>query len=171
MLCFGARDMSMVPMVFRDWWDDFDRPMSRLWDNNFGLGLRRDDLLRSHANYIRPWRRPAAGQGVVVTQVAEPNPDTFSTVLDVQQFAPAELSVKNNAVVVEGKHEERADEHGFVSRHFVRRYVIPDTYDLDQSVPGSGERVVLITQTGVPAATKPSEPTITVPQSPQPMTQ
>ena len=54
--------MSLVPLMFRDWWDDAERP-SRLLDQHFGLGLSRDDLvppprasslLRSH--YLRPWR-------------------------------------------------------------------------------------------------------------------
>lgn len=56
----------MVPLLFRDWWDDDDfyhRP-SRLLDQQFGLGLKRDDLLNSLSsmprrsrlsNYIRPW--------------------------------------------------------------------------------------------------------------------
>jgi len=40
--------------------------------------------------------------------------------------------VQGNAVVVEGKHEERADDHGYISRHFVRRYVLPEQYDFEQ---------------------------------------
>lgn len=62
---FQLPKMSMVPLLFRDWWDDDDfyRP-SRLLDQQFGLGLRRDDLLNSIStvprrsrlsNYIRPW--------------------------------------------------------------------------------------------------------------------
>lgn len=58
--------MSIIPMMYRDWWDDWDRPMktSRLIDQHFGTGLRRDDLLQSFWNstpsvlrsgYIRPW--------------------------------------------------------------------------------------------------------------------
>jgi crystallin alpha B len=48
--------------------------------------------------------------------------------LDVQQFKPDELTVKtvNDYVVVEGKHEERQDEHGFISRQFQRRYKLPN---------------------------------------------
>lgn len=47
--------------------------------------------------------------------------------LDVQQFAPEEITVKtvNNVVLVEGKHEEKQDEHGYIQRHFVRKYVLP----------------------------------------------
>ncbi|CAG0897988.1 unnamed protein product, partial [Darwinula stevensoni] len=48
--------------------------------------------------------------------------------LDVQQFAPEEISVKTveNFVVIEAKHEEKRDEHGFISRHFQRRYLLPE---------------------------------------------
>lgn len=42
------------------------------------------------------------------------------------------FQVQGNAVVVEGKHEERADDHGYISRHFVRRYVLPEQYNLEQ---------------------------------------
>jgi hypothetical protein len=40
---------------------------------------------------------------------------------------------------------------------------------LFQALPGSGERVVLIQQTGVPAVKPTAEPTITHPQTPTPM--
>lgn len=69
--------MSIVPMMFRDWWDDWERP-SRLLDQHFGMGLRRDDLLSSLStlpptaayptssllrnSYFRPWRTNLARQ-------------------------------------------------------------------------------------------------------------
>jgi HSP20 family molecular chaperone IbpA len=55
----------------------------------------------------------------------------FRVSLDVHQFAPREICVKTQgrAVIIEGKHEEKPDEHGYVTRHFVRRYVLPDEYD------------------------------------------
>nr|CAA29788.1 unnamed protein product [Drosophila melanogaster] len=45
----------------------------------------------------------------------------FEVHLDVGLFQPGELTVKlvNECIVVEGKHEEREDDHGHVSRHFV----------------------------------------------------
>lgn len=57
----------------------------------------------------------------------------FEVNLDVGLFEPGELSVKlvNNCVIIEGKHEEREDEHGHVSRHFVRRYPLPKEYNAD----------------------------------------
>lgn len=47
--------------------------------------------------------------------------------VDVQHFKPEEISVKleDNIVVVEGKHEERSDAHGTISRQFVRKFTLP----------------------------------------------
>lgn len=116
--------MSVVPLSFRDWWDDFDRPFrsSRLLDQDFGIGLRRDDLLSSlwnptpsvlRSGYVRPWRsnnlkREGSGSTLNVDN------DKLQIILDVQQFTPNEITVKttDKFVVVEGKHEEKADEHG-----------------------------------------------------------
>lgn len=55
----------------------------------------------------------------------------FQVSLDVQQFKPEELSVKvkEGSVVVEGKHEEKRDVHGFISRQFTRRFQLPETVD------------------------------------------
>lgn len=55
------------------------------------------------------------------------SPHNFQVILDVQQFTPNEITVKTTEkhIVVEGKHEEKADEHGYISRHFVRRYQLP----------------------------------------------
>ncbi|KAJ3648724.1 hypothetical protein Zmor_020503 [Zophobas morio] len=174
--------MSMVPLLFRDWWDDedFSRP-SRLFDQHFGLGLRRDDLLNTarsfprssiFRSYVRPWSTALQRQdsGSTIQQDKE----KFQVILDVQQFAPNEITVKTSgsSIVVEGKHEEKQDEHGYISRHFVRRYVLPQEHDINDVVstlssdgiltvtapkkvyqPPTGERVVPITQTGPAKAT------------------
>lgn len=48
--------------------------------------------------------------------------------LDVNQFAPNEIEVKtvDNSIVIQAQHEEKMDEHGYISRQFTRRYVLPD---------------------------------------------
>lgn len=95
--------------------------------------------------------------------------DGFQVCMDVQQFKPSELNVKvlDNCVIVEGKHEEREDDHGYISRCFVRRYALPKGYDpnkvvstlssdgvLTVSVPKpqvedkSSERIIQIQQVG-----------------------
>lgn len=170
-------------MMFRDWWDDLEtsRP-SRLLDQHFGTGLRMDDLLNSmslrNSRYYRPWRTVT---GTTASSAAGPlarqdsgstianDKEKFQVILDVQQFSPSELTVKitNNSIVVEGKHEEKQDEHGFISRHFVRRYMLPADNDVNDVVsslssdgiltvtapkrtqkPAAVDRVVPITQTG-----------------------
>ncbi|GFT33664.1 protein lethal(2)essential for life [Nephila pilipes] len=52
----------------------------------------------------------------------------FKVMLNVKHFRPDEIDVKivDNFVVINGKHEEQADQHGFVSREFTRRYQLPD---------------------------------------------
>ncbi|CAG9563883.1 unnamed protein product [Danaus chrysippus] len=166
--------MSIVPMLFRDWWDDWERP-SRLMDQHFGMGLKRDELLSSLAmpsssifrnSYFRPWRTSLARQESSST--INLTKEKFEVILDVQQFAPEEITVKasNNCIVVEGKHEEKQDEHGFISRQFTRRYILPSGYDVADLVstlssdgvltitapkrppPNNGERVIPIMKTG-----------------------
>lgn len=83
------------------------------------------------------------------------------------------VKTKDNYVIVEGKHEEKQDEHGFISRHFVRRYMLPkghESADVVSSLSSDGvltitaptknippvdnERVVPITQSETDNETK-----------------
>ncbi|XP_019877810.1 protein lethal(2)essential for life-like [Aethina tumida] len=132
--------MSLLPFF-----DDFNhlyRP-TRLLDQHFGLGLTPEDLLepltvsrhlaRCPAGYMRPWRSAAShlDEGSTI----QFGKDKFNVNLDVQQFKPEEIKVKvigNNTLMVEAKHEEKEDEHGYISRHFVRKYVVPKNYDISQ---------------------------------------
>lgn len=153
--------MSIVPVMFRDWWDDIDRPMSRLIDQHFGSGLNRDDLLTglsslslarqrplfSGPGYYRPWTN-IARQNSGGASTIQCDKEKFEVILDVQQFSPDEITVKtiDNNVVVEAKHEEKKDEHGFISRHFVRRYVLPASHDpLEITSSLSSDGVLTIT--------------------------
>lgn len=55
----------------------------------------------------------------------------FRVRLDVRQFRPNEVMIEHNGVLVSvhGKHVERSDEHGFISREFTRKYEIPADVD------------------------------------------
>ncbi|KAK1137651.1 hypothetical protein K0M31_002149 [Melipona bicolor] len=173
--------MSLVPLLFSDWWETLDRP-HRLLDQNFGLGLYPDQLLtpsrlelyipsRKASSYLnRPWTELLRNERGSSTVQADK--DKFQVVLDVQQFEPSEIDVKvvDKFVVVTAKHEEKRDEHGWVSRQFTRKYLIPEQCDLDQvtsklssdgvltiSAPrkdqqnAGNERVIKIEHTGKPA--------------------
>lgn len=92
--------------------------MSSIWSS-------RPTLLRS--GYLRPWQRPHSLLKQDSGSTLNVNEDKFEVILDVQQFLPSEISVKvtDKYVVVEAKHEEKQDEHGYVSRQFTRRYLLP----------------------------------------------
>jgi len=180
--------MSLVPLLFSDWWQDLERPHS-VFDQEFGHGLMPSQLIaprltdhyqliprdfqrRSPLSYYRPWgdlMRQMEGGG---TSTLKADKDKFEVSLDVQHFKPEEINVKvvDKFVIVEGKHEEKQDDHGTISRHFVRKYMIPDQCDIDQvgsnlssdgvlsiTVPRkeqpklTNEKVVKIEHTGKPA--------------------
>lgn len=75
--------------------------------------------------------------------IGETEKDGFQVSMDVQQFTPNEITVKviDNCIVVEGKHEERQDDHGFISRQFVRKYTLPlglETKDVTSTLSSDG---------------------------------
>lgn len=41
------------------------------------------------------------------------------------------MKIVGKDVVVEAEHEERLDEHGYISRRFKRRYVLPEDVEVD----------------------------------------
>ncbi|KAF7268280.1 hypothetical protein GWI33_018551 [Rhynchophorus ferrugineus] len=136
--------MSLIPLLFADPWEyrAFSSP-SRILDPHFGLGLHSNDLfhpltvnhrvlIRTPAGYLRNWlpnnSQKDTGSSVNIDK------DKFQANLDVQQFKPEEISVKvnDNVLTIEGKHEEQEDEHGFISRHFVRKYIMPKNCDISR---------------------------------------
>lgn len=162
--------MSLLPFLF-DY--DIDRPR-RLLDQHFGLALTPDDILSAtigpvmNREYYRPWRQLAAAARDLGSSI-KADKDKFQVNLDVQHFSPEEITVKtaDGYIVVEGKHEERKDQHGFISRQFKRRYALPEgcapeTVESRLSSDGvlsviaprtvppevKGERNVAISQTG-----------------------
>jgi len=149
--------MSLLPLFTNENWD-YMRP-SRVLDQHFGLGLDHTNLFaplnvhpfnsinRSQPSYYRPWWFSAASGDVGSTIAA--SKEKYQVTLDVQHFAPEEITVKvtgGNRITVEGKHEEKQDDHGFISRHFVRRYVLPDGHDIKNVVSNlSSDGVLSIT--------------------------
>lgn len=179
--------MSLIPLLFSDWWEDLDRP-HRLLDQDFGLGLRPQQLITPRSrlesylqprsrrypitNYIRPWGELLRADRGVSTVDADK--DKFQVTLDVQQFTPEEIEVKvvDRHVIVHAKHEEKQDVHGWISREFTRKYLIPEQCDIaevtsklssdgvltiaaprkDQPQTNNG-KIIKIEQTGQPAVT------------------
>ncbi|XP_070773152.1 heat shock protein beta-1 [Enoplosus armatus] len=91
--------------------------------------------------------------------------DNWKVSLDVNHFSPEELVVKTKDGVVEisGKHEERKDEHGFVSRTFTRKYTLPSSASIEKvSSTLSPEGVLTVEAPLIMPAIESSETTIPV---------
>jgi len=60
--------------------------------------------------------------------------DKFEVNLNCGHYKPEEISVKlmDKSLIVEAKHEERSDGHGYISRQFRRRYDLPDNVEMDK---------------------------------------
>ncbi|CAH1390510.1 unnamed protein product [Nezara viridula] len=130
--------MSLLPLLHELLDDERRNPLNDLYDQHFGGGLRNNEILQPtssfllnpmRSGYLRPWRNLTVGDSGISSIKADKTGLQIN--LDVQQFKPEELkvSVTDGYIVVDGKHEERSDEHGFISRQFIRRYKIPDNVD------------------------------------------
>uniref|UniRef100_A0A672GY05 Alpha-crystallin B chain n=1 Tax=Salarias fasciatus TaxID=181472 RepID=A0A672GY05_SALFA len=69
--------------------------------------------------------------------------DRYVIYLDVKHFSPDELSVNvsDEFITIHGKHEERQDDHGYVSREFLRKYRLPagvSSADVKSSLSSDG---------------------------------
>jgi len=113
--------MSLLPYFF-----DYDLPRfrRRLLDQNFGLAITPEDLA-APTSFIIPRLRPfwpKDGSSIKIDK------DKWQINVDVQHFSPDEITVKtaDGTIIVEGKHEEKQDEHGYISRQFVRKFKLPE---------------------------------------------
>ncbi|XP_069597842.1 heat shock protein beta-6 [Ranitomeya imitator] len=101
---------------------------SRILGQRFGEGVLESDLFTS---MISPYylRSPSVPPTEARLSEVTLDKDQFSVLLDVKHFSPEELTVKvvGDYVEVHARHEERQDEHGFISREFHRRYKVPAT--------------------------------------------
>ncbi|KAG8232745.1 hypothetical protein J437_LFUL012990 [Ladona fulva] len=110
-------------------WNDC-RPHPKIYNQYYGRGLRLNDLPRPHlghlrSGYLQPWLHHATQHGAK-SEIAV-GKDCFHVAVDVQHFEPRDIVVRivDDQLIVEAKHEEQADVHGYITRHFIRRYHIP----------------------------------------------
>ncbi|KAJ8343056.1 hypothetical protein SKAU_G00329840 [Synaphobranchus kaupii] len=78
--------------------------------------------------------------------------DQWKVSLDVNHFSPEELVVKTKDGIVEitGKHEERKDEHGYVSRCFTRKYTLPPGSDAEKVISSLSPEGILTVEAPLP---------------------
>ena len=159
--------MSMLPLIV-SLADDLYEP----WES-FGLGLHPHEFMQVPRSCYRrrncgPVERQRRGQCQRSDHVQKMGKDGFQVSMDVSQFAPNEISVKtvDSSVVVEGRHEEKEDEHGFIQRHFVRRYQLPKDCDVKEVVSTlSSDGVLTVKAPPLSKAIKGSERVIHIQQT------
>ena len=71
--------------------------------------------------------------------------NVFEVKIDVQHYSPEELNVtlQENKLTITGKHEQKQDEHGYISRQFHREFDVPEVrfYNVTISRAGPGSSV------------------------------
>lgn len=164
--------MALLPLLL-DEVEDLAAPPAKRYLNldvcPYGL-LPRPSIARallldnSNAGYRRrrklgkSLRSADSGNGELVKNPNTIGKDGFQVCLDVHQFAPNEINVKtvgNNTIVVDANHEEREDEHGYISRKFTRRYTLPKGFNIKDVVSTlSSDGVLSIKAPPVEKATK-----------------
>ncbi|KAM4795301.1 alpha-crystallin A chain [Rhinophrynus dorsalis] len=109
---------------------------NRLFDQMFGEGIFDYDLYPFMSGTVSPYYRQNLFRGFMDSGISEVRSDRerFVINLDVKHFSPEDLNVKilDDFVEIHGKHNERQDDHGYISREFHRRYRLPT--NLDQSL-------------------------------------
>ncbi|XP_034533364.1 alpha-crystallin A chain [Notolabrus celidotus] len=109
---------------------------ARLFDQFFGEGMFDYDFYPYSSTTISPYYRQTLFRSFLdsfnsgVSEVRS-DKDKFTVYLDVKHFSPDELWVKvtDEYVEIQGKHGERQDDHGYISREFHRRYRLPSNVD------------------------------------------
>ncbi|XP_035907789.1 protein lethal(2)essential for life-like isoform X1 [Anopheles stephensi] len=154
--------MSLVPVQYRTWWDDWDLPLyTRVLEKSITQEvLGSDDFWRvpplapvRWSSLYRPWRYFSLRD---VGAKVDTDRERFQIELDVHQFLPHEVTVRrtDKYVTIEGKHEEKRDEQGYVARQFSRRYLVPIGYDANlivSSLSSDGILTVTAPRIGLPA--------------------
>lgn len=155
--------MSLLPHIL-GLVDDFSsnqRNNYSIYDPCFGLQIHPGQLRRLigpssttqrfPSGYRRNWEvSPADSSNLIATT----EKDEFQVSMDVQQFKPEEITVKivDDCIVVEGKHEDRQDDHGFISRQFVRKYSLPTGYNTKDVISTLSSDGVLTLKANLPKA-------------------
>jgi HSP20 family molecular chaperone IbpA len=141
--------MALVPRFMDGFSDPAFNQLAPSMRDNFGLGVSPQDFFGPQTmlprafqqsllptGYNRAWDLLPSAQALLkdtktVANVSVAKDGAFQVCVDVHHFAPKEITVRtdDDTIIIEGKHEERPDEHGYIERHFVRKYTLPKDYE------------------------------------------
>lgn len=107
---------------------EFSFKLSPFFFVDFKTGI----ALASRTGFSGPWSLPRQASTDVDPKTFKFDSKGFTAFVDVHSFDPQEISVKtiDHVIIVECRHDSKDDGHGLVERHFVRKFNLPNDYDM-----------------------------------------
>ncbi|CAG5116502.1 unnamed protein product [Candidula unifasciata] len=131
-----------------------------------------DRLLRLLDELSNPWGSPVPyGEGALANARGRlgdseiHNTDKeFRIRMDLGNYAPEEVKITsdNDRIIVHAKHEEKQDNHGFVSREMCRKYKLPKECDPKSVISTMNSHGILNIKVAKKAIEPPKETAIPV---------
>lgn len=133
------------------------------------------DMAKVFDNFtLRPWynedyvRSREVAEAFAKSEVAEVKYDSkkLEIKLDVSMYSPEELNVTiaEDRLIIKGKHEQKEDNHGFITREFTREFVIPENIDADGITSTLSEEGMLVIQGRAKGVEEAKERVVTIEQ-------
>lgn len=127
LFCFNQEEeMSLLQSIF-DMKRSRRRQEQRITPARRPEETQRRPPRSSSQEYYSPVEQAANVPSFTRHEILKPDIPKFQINLDVQYFTPNEISVKitDGDIIIEGYHDEKQDELGWISRKFTRRCPIP----------------------------------------------
>lgn len=127
--------MSLLPFILNDYPTSHHRFGSGFYPRDFCVSPVERSVFSSLSN-TGNYLRSKLSNFDEIEKKTHIGKDGFQVSLDVQHFQPNEISVKteNNGIVINAKHEEKKDDHGYISREFTRRYDLPKGFRIEDVI-------------------------------------
>ncbi|XP_061073984.1 heat shock protein beta-1-like [Conger conger] len=147
---------------YRDWHHG-----SRLFDQSFGMPALMDDWYPHPSGHWPGYLASGVSSGALMPAYARAmsrgmseirnTQNLWKVTLDVNHFSPEELVVKarDGMVEISGTHEEKRDEHGYVSRCFTRKYTLPPGADGEKVTSSLSPEGLLVVEAPMPKSENP----------------
>lgn len=122
--------MSLLPYMV----DDLqDVPKIR---PDMGWELQRCDWLHTPFHHLFNSLHPFGHTNRGYNKKSYIGKDGFQVCLDVKHFVPDDITVQvvDNFIIIDAQHEEKQDDHGYIFRHFQRRYRLPKEFNSEDVV-------------------------------------
>lgn len=160
------KNMSLIPRILQS-----EFPEIRLFMDpvEFGYEPARPRQNAQNERNITPrWIQPFSYLGDATGMQVKCDDNQFQINMDVRNYEPEELRIQlsGDRLTISGKHEEREDRHGFISRQFQRSIVVPEAVNLDSLKSTQTEDGRLVITAALKSVEAPKDRTIAIERTP-----